>query len=150
MDNDIVLDGSTATWRMPLTNGDLGGSYTGTFQFRTFLDPLKTLQAGREYRELLGSLAIQATDSEGHLAFALTQLKHRVIKAPPFWTTTLQESGIEGNVGDLNIISLVLDAAIRSETLYKEKIAKEREAVLERSIKVGEDLLHKDDDAGLE
>lgn len=139
---DIVIDGSESTWVLPRTEGEMGGTYTGTFVFRCFLDPLRQLQAGREYRELLGSLSTQASDSEGNLAFALVQLKHRILKSPPFWTSTLQDSGMAGNVGDLNVISLVLDAAIRSENSFKEKVIKEREEILNRSIKVGEDLLH--------
>lgn len=139
--NDIIIDGSTSTWIMPRTDGELGGTYTGTFKFKTFLSPLEQLQAGREYRELLGSLGAQATDSEGNLAFALVQLKHRVVLAPPFWTSTLQETGMAGNVGDLNIIALVLDAAMRTEDLFKNRIQAEREAILNRAIKVGESLL---------
>lgn len=143
MENDIILEGNVAIWRMQPVQGDLGGTYTGTFKFRTFLDPLRQLQAGKEFREYLGAQASQAPDSEANLAFALTQLKFRVISAPPFWTSTLQDSGISGNVGDLNVIALVLDSAIRAETLYKEKIAKERDEALERSIQAAEALLQK-------
>ena len=141
MDTDIILEGSQATWKMLPTVGDLGGTYTGTFVFRCFLSPLEQLQAGREYRELLGGLGGQASESESSLSFALTQLKHRVIKSPPFWSSTLQDSGIAGNVGDLNIISMVLDASIRSESLFKARIQKERESLLDRSIKVAEEKL---------
>jgi hypothetical protein len=143
--NDIILNGSTATWQMPRTEGDLGGTYIGTFQFRCFLDPMRQLQAGKEYRSLLGDLAAQATEDEGRLAFALIQLKYRVLSCPPFWSSTVQESSIQGNIGDLNVISLVFNAAFLAETLYKEKIAKEREAILNRSIKVAEDLLQKEE-----
>ena len=145
MDTDILIENSLATWTMPLTQGEVLGTYSGTFQFKTYLTPLQQLSAGREYRELLGSLSIQATDTEGQLAFALVQLKHRVIKAPPFWTSTLQDSGMAGNLADLNVIALVLDAAIRSENLFKEKIQKERDAVLDRTIKVGKELLQKNE-----
>lgn len=139
MDNtDIILENSIATWRMPPTIGDLGGTYTGVFMFRTFLDPLRQLQAGREYREQLGPHAIFATDTEGQLAYGLTQLKHRIIKAPPFWTSSVSDSGMAGNIGDLNIIMLVLDAASRAEAMHKDKIRKEREVLLERSIKSAE------------
>jgi hypothetical protein len=144
-DTDIIINGSEATWIMPRTDGELGGTYTGTFIFRCFLDPLRQLQAGREYRELLGSLGAQASESEGNISFALCQVKNRLIKGPPFWTSTLQESGMSGNIGDLNIIAMVLDAAIRSENLFKEKIAKERESALDRGIKVGEEILHAED-----
>ena len=143
MNEDITISGSVASWRLPPTIGDLGGTYTGNFEFRTFLDPMKSLQAGREYRELLGSLAIQADDAEVNLAWALIQLKHLVIKAPPFWTNTEQESGIAGNIGDLNIITLVMDAAMRAQMVFKEKISKERYQVLDQTIKAGEKLLQK-------
>jgi hypothetical protein len=141
--NDILLNGSIATWRMPLMIGELGGSYLGTFEFRTFLDPLRQLQAGREYRELLGSLAIQAEDNESNLAFALVQLKHRILRAPPFWSSTEQESGIPGNIGDMNVISAVLDAAMMAETMFREKMMEERNKILEKTIKVGEQIVEK-------
>ncbi len=139
--NDIILDGSTATWLMPRTEGQLGGTYIGSFRFRCYLDPIRELQAGREYRALLGDLGKQATEKEGNLAFALVQLKHRIIKAPPFWTSTEEESGMAGNIGDLNVIMLILDAAIRSENLYVEKMTKEKEEILNKSIKIGEELI---------
>lgn len=142
--SEITLDNSISTWKMPLTQGSLGGSYTGTFTFKTFLDPLTQLQAGRELRELLGSLGGQATEVEWSLAYALTQLKHRILTAPPFWTSTQQSSGISGNVGDLNIIEIVMAAAMLSEQLFKEKIEKEREQILNNTIKTIENLLKKD------
>ena len=144
MSNDILIEHNVANWTLPPTQGDLGGTYTGAFQFRTFLSPIQQLQAGREYRDYLGQHLHLANETEGNLAFALTQLKHRIIKAPPFWTSTLPESGLAGNIGDLNIIALVLDAAIRAENLFKERIAKEREELLNRSIEAGEKILHQD------
>ncbi|CAM6005486.1 unnamed protein product [Sphagnum balticum] len=128
---------------MPPTVGDLGGTYTGVFEFRTFLDPIRILQAGREYRELLGGLAIQADDLEVKLAQILIQLKYRIVKAPPFWTSTEQDSGMSGNIGDMNIIGMVFDAATRAEDMFKEKIEKEKQAALDRTIKAGEALLEK-------
>jgi hypothetical protein len=138
---DITIDGYEASWAMPRLEGELG-TYTGVFKFKCYLNPISQLQAGRDYRELLGSLAAQATDGEANLAFALTQLKHRIVSAPPFWTSTAQDDGgIQGNIGDINVILAVLDAAIRSEQLFKDKIAKEREALLNRSIKVAEKIV---------
>src|SRR5665213_765139 len=106
MDNntDLTIIGSTAIWTLPPTQGDVQGTYTGSFEFRCFLNPLQHLQASREYRELLGNLGALATESEGNISFALTQLKHRILKAPPFWTSTLQDSGIAGNIPDLNVV----------------------------------------------
>lgn len=137
--SDIVIDGQNATWIMPATHGQVSGLYTGTFQFRCVLDPLRSLQAGREYRELLGRNAVLASEEDSDLAFALTQLKHRVLKAPPFWSSTTQDAEFAGNLPDLNIIAIVLDAAIRAENLYKQLMAEQREAILNRSIKVAEE-----------
>lgn len=144
MDNsDIIIEGSTATWNMPRIEGSLGGTYVGSWTFRCFLDPIRQLQAGKEYRSLLGELAAQASSVEEELAFALIQLKYRVIKAPAFWTSTLNEDGYSGNIGDLNVIGVVLDAAMRAQNLFKEKIQKERENLLDKTIKKAEDLLQK-------
>jgi hypothetical protein len=139
--NDISIEGNIATWRMSPMEGEIGGTYTGTFTFRCFLDPIRQLQAGREYREFLGSHAIGASEFEGRIAFSLSQLKHRVITAPPFWTSTQQDSGMNGNIGDINIIFWVLDAAIRSEELYKDRMLKEREEILNRTIKKTEQTI---------
>ncbi len=143
MDTDIVITGSVAKWVLPPTQGDLGGTYTGSFTFRCYLTPLQSLQAGREFRELLGGLANQASDVESKLAFSLTQLSHRIIESPPFWTSTKQDGGIAGNLGDLNIISMVLDAAFRAETLFQERIQKERENLLNKTIQAAETQLQK-------
>lgn len=142
---DLVIEHSTATWSMPMMDGELGGTYRGTFKFKCFLTPIEQLQVGRKYRALLGDLGSQASQTEGSLAFALTQLEVRVISAPPFWGSTSQESGISGNLGDINVIMAVLNAAISAEELYKNNIQKEREAVLERSIKIAEELQKKDE-----
>jgi len=144
METEIVLEGSIATWTMLPLQGDLGGTYLGSFKFRCFLNPLQQLQAGREYRELLGSNPAFASDTELQLAFAISQLKQRVIKAPPFWTSSAQEAGVVGNIGDLNIIGAVLDAAMLAEEMYKKKIKEERDKILDKAIKAGEELSSKD------
>lgn len=140
---DITLSGNTATWQLPLTQGDVMGTYSGNFTFRCYLSPLQQLEAGREFRAQLGNLAASATDTEVNLAFALTQLKHRIISSPPFWTASLQDSPYAGNIADLSIIMLVLSKAMDAEILFKEQITKEREQILNRTIKKGEELLQK-------
>ena len=138
IENEITFSGNIASWTMPPTNGDIQGTYTGTFEFRAFLDPLRQLEAGRQYRELLGSLGNFADETEVRLAFALTQLKYRILKAPPFWSSTLQESGIAGNIGDINIVALVLEAANTAETLYRDKMKTERDGLVDKAIKLAE------------
>jgi hypothetical protein len=140
---DIVIENSTATWRMENKQGEFGGTYSGTFKFRVFLSPTQQLQAGREYREFLGQYSSLATTLELNLAFALTQLKYRILSAPPFWTSTFQDSGMDGNIKDYNIIYDVLDAATRAQEMFKKSVEKERKELLEESIKSAETLLKK-------
>ncbi len=143
-ENDILLEGPIATWNMGKIDGEIGGTYSGTFQFRCFLDPIRQLQAGREFREMIGPFGVNATTTEYNMAYALTQLKHRVIKAPPFWTSTRQDSQMDGNIPDLNILMAVLSAAERAEAAYTAKVQKEREELLEKSIKMAEEKLQKE------
>jgi hypothetical protein len=143
--NDLLLNGSQATYVMPLTQGEVLGSYSGTFVFSCYLTPIQQLEAGREYRSLLGSHGPMSSETEANIAFALSQLKYRVISAPPFWNSTKQGSGYAGDIPDLNILALILEKAIMAENLFKESIQKERDALLERTILAGEAALKKEE-----
>jgi hypothetical protein len=129
---DLKLDGAVATWEMRM-EGNVSGTYVGVFKFRCYLTPLQSIAAGREQRELLGNNMALATEHESFLAYALTQLKQRIISAPPFWASASPNKSIEGDLPDENIIEAVLDAAIRSELKYKEEKKKKKEEALARS-----------------
>jgi hypothetical protein len=144
MQDEITITGSRAKWTMPPTQGELQGTYTGTFEFKCFLTPTEQLQAGREHRALLGNLAHMASEIEYKLAYALTQLKLRIVSAPPFWSSTGQDGGIAGNIGDTNVIGLVLNAAELAETMYKTKMTEERDVLLDSSIRLTEDKIKED------
>ena len=133
---DILIEGGQATWEMRL-EGDIQGTYSGTFKFRCFLTPTQRLAAGREHRELLGSNPTLATEHDDNLAFSLSQLKHRIISAPPFWTS----NGIAGDLPDENIIDSVLDAAIAAELKYKAQLKQKKGDAIERAKKAAERLL---------
>jgi len=137
----FTLNGNVATWTMNRMEGSLGGTYTGRFEFKCYLSPTEQLEAGRIYRGFLGQHAILASDVEGQLAFALSQLKFRIIKSPPFWESAGVESGVSGNIGDLEVLNAILDAAMEAEILYREKVSKEREELLDKSIKLAEERI---------
>lgn len=138
---DILIDGTIATWEMPPTEGEIQGMYTGTFKFRCFLTPTQRLAAGREHRELLGNHPTLATEHDDNLAFSLSQLKYRVISAPPFWTSTLQMNGVAGDLPDEKIIDDVLEAAISAELKYKAQLKQKKVEALERARKAAEKML---------
>lgn len=137
---DIIIQGTQATWEMNLT-GEINGTYTGSFVFRCFLTPTQRLAAGREYRELLGNHPTLAEPHEDNLAFSLCQLKYRIISAPPFWTSTLQANNMAGDLPDENIIDSVLESAIAAELKYKAQLKNKKKDAIERAKKAAERLL---------
>ena len=135
--SDILIEGSTATWEMNL-DGSVLGTHRGRFKFKCYLTPTEIIAAGRSYRELLGTNPALASEHESFLAYALTQLKYRIIEAPPFWATS--KDGIQGDLPDTEIVSAVLDAAISAELKFKGQLAKRKKDALDKAIKEAEKL----------
>jgi hypothetical protein len=129
--SDIMVESNTAIWNIQLT-GDIAGSYMGLFKFRCYLNPLQQIAANREYREMLGTNPSFASEHESFLAYALTQLKYRIISAPPFWASA-NPSSLGGDIADENIISAVLDAALTSEIKFKSQLKKRKGEALRQS-----------------
>lgn len=142
---DISISGNEATWRLSAT-GAINGTYIGEFKFRCFLTPIQKISANREMRDLLGDQMTMAPEHEANLAFALTQLKYRVISAPPFWNS----GSTPGDIPDSNVIMSVLDAAIAAEIKYLEQITKRKIDALERAKSAAEQMLKSGDDEGFD
>lgn len=141
---DLIIDGVTASWDMRL-DGDIQGTYVGAFKFKCYLTPLQQIAANREYRELMGPNPTYASEHESFLAYSLTQLKHRIISAPPFWASQ-NPASFAGDIADENIISAVLDAALSSELKYKSQLKKKRLDALERAQAATEKLMEVEED----
>ena len=133
-ESDIIIENNQASWKIDML-GDIQGLYTGTFTFKCYLSPLEQISANREYRQLLGEHASLAGEHETFLDYALTQLKHRIVKAPPFWASN---SVFNGDLPDENIISAVLDAAINAEVKYKKGLKKSKVESLTRAKAIAE------------
>lgn len=138
LEKDIIIEGNTATWDISI-EGDIQGTYTGTFRFKCFLTPTQRLAASREYRELLGNNPTLATEHEDNLAFALSQLKYRILSSPPFWTS--QNANMPGDLPDENVIDAVLEAAIGAELKYKKQLKTRKQEAIEKAKKAAEKLL---------
>lgn len=143
--SDIIIEGNQATWEMNAV-GDINGTYIGTFKFKCYLTPTQRLAASREYRALLGENPTLALAHDDNLAYALTQLKYRIISAPPFWTGTLNNNGMAGDLPDEAIISTVLDAATDAELKYKQQLKKKKSEALEKAKNAAERLLKLQDE----
>lgn len=124
------FSGSEAEWDLNHVSA-IGQSYMGTFKFRCALTPLQVIEAGRDYRELLGPNSSQATTEEESFAFALSQLRQRVIEAPPFWFQQGSRFG-GGHILDVEVINLVLQASMEAELAYRERLTKKHEEAVNR------------------
>lgn len=142
--SDLIIEGNTATWEMRL-EGDIHGTYVGVFRFKCYLSPLQQIAANREYREILGPNPSFASEHESFLAYALTQLKYRIVTAPPFWVSQ-NPASLAGDIADENIISAVLDAALGSEIKYKTQLKKKKMDAVARAKDSVEKLMTDDDE----
>jgi hypothetical protein len=140
-DDGIRIEGDVATWEFR-EEGLIAGVYSGTFKFRCHLNPLALIRAGKRYRDLLGANMALATEHESFLAWAICQLKERVISAPPFWSSAA-DGDLPGDLADEEILRKILEAAIAGENKYKEGLKKRKEEAIERAKAVGEALLEK-------
>jgi hypothetical protein len=138
--SDISIDGDVATWQLR-AEGDIHGTYAGTFKFRCYLTPMQEIAAGRKRRELLGSNPFAADEHESFMAYALSQLEQRVISAPPFWTASIPTSGMAGDIPDVNVINQVLNAAGDAQLKYKQEKDKQKKEAIERAKKAAEAFL---------
>src|SRR5665213_1148730 len=137
---DIKLDGDKATWDISAV-GNIRGTYLGTFVFRCFLTPLQQLAAGREERALVGEQFAFASEHERFIAYALAQLKYRIISAPPFWTSANPSGNMAGDLADTEIVSLVLGSSIDAELKYKSDIKLRKEMAIERAKKANDAIV---------
>lgn len=148
---DIQIVGSEAIWTCHI-QGTVSGTYTGTFKFRCFLTPLQRIAAGREQRALLGEsrtfIDTPDYEHEAFLAYLLTQLKYRIISAPPFWVTAGINKSHEGDIPDENVLQEVLEAATDAELIYKRNLKKLKEEAIQKAnqgAKVVEEQLKKEE-----
>lgn len=142
IDEIILLDDGSAKWEINM-EGDIQGTYTGYFKFKCYLPPTQRIAADKQYREMLGGNITFAPEHESLLAYILSQLKQRVITAPPFWTSTVQGNGVEGDIPDENVLMAIMSAASNAEVKYRDQLKKRKEEALERAKKATEMLFEK-------
>ena len=114
---DIILSANIATWEMRM-EGAYTGTFSGTFRFRCFLSPTQRIAIGREQRDLLGPMANLAPNDETMFVVMLTELKYRILEAPPFWAAA-SGSGYQGDILDENVLTEVFAAALDADLKYR-------------------------------
>lgn len=138
--HDLVIEGNISTWTLAM-KGDINGTYHGVFKFKCYLTPTEVLSAGRDYRDLLGPSGNLAFTKEDNLAYTLSQLKHRVISAPPFWTSSLGVNGYAGDIPDENVLDAIFDAAMTSQLKYLALLQNKKDEMIKKSKETAEKIL---------
>jgi hypothetical protein len=110
-----------------------GQTYMGDFIFKVGLNPLEVIESDRYYRELLGGNPLVATSAAQEMAFALAQLKYRVIKAPAWWSEVFDS---QSNFFDYGILIEVLNKAIEAERQFQDETQERLNQAQERISKM--------------
>lgn len=118
----MTIKDGIATFQMNETGEITNETYRGTFQVKCLLSPIGYMDADKLYRQLLGDHIAFASERARNAAFALSQLKYRIIRFPPFWGNP-QLPG--GQIEDDNIVQYVFEESIKAEEKYREQKQKE-------------------------
>lgn len=105
-------------------------TYMGTFKVHCVLSPIDFIESDKMYREMLGATNPEnAHEHARSVAFALSQLKYRIIEEAPFW----ENRRLGGShIKDDNIIITILNNAIEAEERFREAKVKEAEEIQKR------------------
>jgi len=129
-------DDSLASFNLNTIGTSTKNTYIGQFKVKTILSPMEFIKADRLYRELLGPNLHYASSRVQNYAFALSQLKFRIVEFPPFW----EDRELNGShIKDDNIALEIMELAAESEELYR----KERDEQAEEIQKILTDKIRK-------
>jgi hypothetical protein len=104
-------------------------TYIGEFRVKLILSPLETIAIDRDYRELIGAVnPFMANSEANNLAFALSQLKHRVISSPSFW----KGESYDGGHLPKKVLYSILDMSLEVQDKFKKQREDEMEAIRQK------------------
>lgn len=113
-------------------------TYQGQFKVKCVLSPLEYIQSDATYRELLGKTNPQfATEYVAQLAYALAQLKYRLMDSPSWYKNEV--NGIDGSNVDDKILLHIFEKAIQCEEDYRKGMEERSKQAKERVKKAVDD-----------
>lgn len=122
---EINIEDCTGVFHIQQNGDTTKQTYLGTFKVKCILNPIDFMEADKLYRQLLGEVHPEAAHAHtASIAFALSQLKYRIIEMPPFWENKKLGGG---HLKDNNIIIEVLNLAMEAEQKYRDMMVKEAE-----------------------
>lgn len=116
--SDFRFEGSKAFFDFHSVGDRTNTTFMGEFCVKCVMSPLDHLKADKLYRELLGSVnAHLASQDAKNYAFALSQLKQRVLESPDFF----KNRELDGGHLDSNVLIGLVNQAIEAEEEYKDQ-----------------------------
>jgi hypothetical protein len=114
--SDFRFNGSIAEFDFQGIGEKSNTSFMGTFKVKCVISPIDYLKADRLYRELIGPVNphLASKDAQNY-AFALSQLKFRMIESPDFF----KNKEIDGGHLDQNILIDLINLAVDAEHEFK-------------------------------
>ena len=143
-----------ATFTVHINGESTMQTYMGEFKVKCLLSPYDQIQADKMYRELLGDQLLYASDNAKTHAFALSQLKYRIIEFAPFFANPNQPSVPGGHLQDGNVLFEVLNKAIEAQEKYMEQTQEQaekmeqrlKEAIQNKSLKREEEKIEEEEE----
>lgn len=119
---DIDYTMGTASFFVNIETNSDKRSLGGLVKVKCILSPLEYINSDALYRELLGKINPQlASEYVNQLAYAISQLKYRVIQAPE-WFYSDNSLIREGSHLDDNVLFYLLDKSVEAEQKFREGI----------------------------
>lgn len=136
--SDFRFEGSVAEFDFQGLGEKSNNSFLGTFKVKCVISPMDHLKADRLYRELIGAINphLASKDAQNY-AFALSQLKIRVIESPDFF----KNKELDGSHLDSNVLIDLINKAIDAEEAFQEESnnrLKKMQELLANRIKKGQ------------
>ena len=146
--SDFRFEGSVANYDYQGVGSQSNTTYMGQFRFKCILSPLDQIKADRLYRELIGSINPHLASKETtNYAFALSQLKVRLVSFPDFF----KNDELDGSHLDSNILIELVNVAIDAQEEYKKDLdarLQEMQDILSKRIK--NKTIEKEEEHGVE
>ena len=115
--DDFRFEGSKAYFDFSGIGEKSNITFMGEFCVKTILSPIDHLKSDQLYRELIGPINPHLASQESkNFAFALSQLKQRILEAPDFF----KNKEIDGGHLDANILIEIINLSIDAETAFSD------------------------------
>jgi hypothetical protein len=126
------IEDNIGIYQINILDDESNESYVGEFRVKCILSPLDLLAIDRDFRELLGPInPIMASGDANNIAFALSQLRHRVLAYPPFWKGEVYDGGHLPK----KVLYAILDGSIEVQEKFKKERQDEMAKIQARLVK---------------